>query len=125
MVENYPTNRTKPVQFQETKSKVKHLTNGTPQGSSLIPTHFNMVIKQLLQLNLGTKVQMITYANDLAIHWGPIGDGILYKQMTTALKKIETNAMHLGLKFGTNVGVIWYRNNDPDRNFKIAEEMIP
>ena len=41
---------------------------------------------------------MIAYANDLAIHVGPIGCDILYKQMTTALKKIETKAMQLDLK---------------------------
>ena len=57
-----------------------------------------MVIHQLLQLNLGSKVQMIAYADDLTIHVGPIGEDILYKQMTSALKKIETKAMQLGLK---------------------------
>ena len=41
----------------------------------------------------GSKVRMIAYAEDLAIHGGPIGDDILYKQITTALKKIETKAM--------------------------------
>ena len=43
---------------------------------------------------------MIVYADDMAIHGGPIGEDILYEQMTTALKKIETKAMQLGLKFG-------------------------
>ena len=92
---SYLTNRTGTVQFQGQKSKVNHLTNGTPQGSSLSPTLFNMVINQLLQLNLGSKVQMIAYANDLAIHGGPIGHEKLYKQMTTALKMIKTKAMQL------------------------------
>ena len=77
---DYLTNRTRTVQFQEKKSKANHLTNGTPQGSSLGPTLFNMVINQLLQLNLGNKVQMIAYADDLAIHGGPIGHDILYKK---------------------------------------------
>ena len=78
-------------------------------------TLFNMVINQLLQLNLGTKVkvQTIAYADDLAIHGGPIGEDILNKQMTTALKKIETKAMQLGLNFS------------PECNFKIAGEEIP
>ena len=69
---------------------------------------------------------MIAYADDLSIHGGPIGDGILYNQITTALKKIETKAMQLGLKFSTDkCEVIWYRSNDPDWNFKIAGEKIP
>ena len=77
---DYLTNRTGIVQFQ---------------GNIL----FNMVTNQLLQLNLGSKVQMIAYADDLAIHGGPIGSDILFKKMTTALKKIETKAMQLGLMF--------------------------
>ena len=48
--------------------KVNHLTNGTPQERRLSPTLFNMVINQLLKLNLGSKVQMIAYADDLAIN---------------------------------------------------------
>ena len=75
---DYLTNRTGIVQFQGNNSKVNHLINGTPQGSSLSPTLFNMVMNQLLQLNLGSKVQMIAYADDLAIHGGPIGGEILY-----------------------------------------------
>ena len=85
-----------------------------------------MVINQLLQLNLGSKVQMIAYADDLAIHGRPIGGEILYKEMTTALKKIETKVMQLGLKFFPDTyEAIWYRSNDPDWNFKIAGESIP
>ena len=85
-----------------------------------------MMINQLLQLNLGSKVQMIAYADDLAIHGGPIGHDILYKQMTTALNKIETKAMQLGLKFSPDkCEALWYRSNDSDWNFKIAGEKIP
>ena len=74
-----------------------------------------MVINQLLQLNLGSIVHMIAYADYLAIHGGPIGDDILYKQMTTALKKIEIKAMQIDLKFSSDkCESIWYRSNDPD-----------
>ena len=69
------------------------------------PTLFNMVINQLLQLNMDSKVQMICYADDLAVHGAPIGHDILYKQMTTALKKIETKAMH-------SCEALWYRSNN-------------
>ena len=85
-----------------------------------------MVINYLLQLNLGTKVQMIAYADDLEIHGGLVGDDILYTQMTTALKKIETKAMQLCLKFSLDKYVaIWYRSNNPNCTFKIAGENIP
>ena len=106
------TNRTVTVHFQGKKSKVNHLTNGTPQGSSLSPTLFNMVINRLLQLDLGSKVQMTAYADDLAIHGGPIGEDTVYEQMTTAPKKIETKAL-------------WYRSIDPNWNLKIAGVRIP
>ena len=66
-LDDYFTNRTETVQFQGNTSKVNHLTNGTPQGSSLSPTLFNMVINQLLQLNLGSKVQMIANADDPSV----------------------------------------------------------
>ena len=57
---------------------------------------------------------------------GPIGDDILYKQMTIALKKIETKAIQLGLKFSPDkFEAIWYRSNHPDWNFKIVGEKIP
>ena len=126
LLDDYLTNGTGTVEFQEKKSKVNHLTNGTPQGSSLSPTLFNMVINQLLQRNLGSKVQMIAYADDLVIHGGPIRHDILYKQMTSALKKIETKAMQLCLKFSPDkCEALWYRSNGPDWNFKIAGEKIP
>ena len=68
---------------------------------------------------------MIAYADDLAIHGGPIGEDILYKQMTTALKKIETKPMQLCPKFSPDkCEALWYRSNDPDWNFKIAGEEI-
>ena len=119
------TLQTKTIQFQRKKSKVNNLTKDTPQGNSMSPTLVIMVINQLLQLNLGSKVQMIAYADYLAIHGGPIGDDILYKPMTTALKKIETKAMQLRLKFSPDkCEVIWYKSNDPDWNFKIAGEKI-
>ena len=41
---HYLTNRSGIVQFKGKKSKVNHLINGTPQGSNLSPTLFNMVI---------------------------------------------------------------------------------
>ena len=85
-----------------------------------------MVINQLLQLNLGRKAQMIAYADDLAIHGGPIREDILYKQMTTALKMMETKAMQLGLKFSPDkCEALLCRSNHPDWNFKIAGEEIP
>ena len=85
-----------------------------------------MVINRLLQLDLGSKVQMIAYADDLAIHGGSIGEDLVYEQMTTALKKIETKVMQLGLKFSPEkCEALWYRSVDPDWNFKIAGERIP
>ena len=50
----------------------------------------------------------------------------MYEQMTTALKKIEAEAMQLGLKFSPEkCEALWYRCVDPDWNFKIAGARIP
>ena len=123
---DYLTNRTGTVQFQGMKSKINHLTNGTPQGSSLSPTVFNMVINRLLQLDLGSMVQMIAYADDLATHGGSIEEDDIYEQMTTALKKIERKAIQLGLKFSPDkCETLWYISINPDWNFKIAGVKIP
>ena len=66
---------------------------------------------------------MIAHPDDLAIHRSPIGHDILCKQMTTALKKTDTNAMQLGPKFSPDkCEAVWYRGNDADWNFKIAGE---
>ena len=125
-LDDYLTNRAGAVHFQEKTSKVNHLSNGTPQGSSLSPVLFNMVIHRLLQLDLGSNVQMTAYADDLAVHGGSIGDDFVYKQMTTALKKIEARAVYLGLKFSPEkCEALWYRSVDPDWNFKIAGARIP
>ena len=52
---------------------------------------------------------MIAYTDDLAIHGDPIGEATLYKQMTTALKKIETKSMQLGPKFSPGkCEALWY-----------------
>ena len=95
--------------------------NASPRGPMYFrclifsPVLFNMVINRLLQLDLGSKVQMTAYADDLAIHGGPIGEDIVYKQITTALKKIEAEAMQLGLKFSPEkCEALWYRSVDPD-----------
>ena len=125
-LDDYLTNRSGTVHFQGKKSEVNHLTNGTPQGRSLSPTLFNMVINRLLELDLGSKVQMISYADDLAILGGPIGEDTVYEQMTTALRKIETKAMQLGLKFSPEkCEALWYRSVNQDWNFKIAGVRIP
>ena len=122
-LDDYFTNRTGAVHFQGKTSKVNHLSNGTPQGSSLSPVLFNMVINRLLQLNLGRNVKMTAYADDLAVHGSSIGEDFVYTQMTTALKNIETEAVHLGLKFSPEkCEALWYRCGDPYWNFKIAEQ---
>ena len=125
-LDDYLTNRTGAVHFQGKTSKVNHLSNGTPQGSSLSPVLFNMVINRLLQLDLGMNVKMTAYADDLAVHGRSIGEDFVYTQMTTALKKIETKAVQLGLKFSPEkCEALWYRSEDPDWNFKIAGARIP
>ena len=95
---DYLTNRTVTVQFQGKKSKGNHLkkwhtTRTRKQYESNTIQHGD---QSTTTIEPGSKVQMTAYAYDLAIHGRPIAHDILYKQMTTALKKIETKAMQLG-----------------------------
>ena len=100
--------------------------NGTPQGSSLSPTLFNMVVNQLLQLNLGKGTQMIAYADDIAISICNMEEHDVYQKMTTALERIKLEAARLGLKFSlSKCEAIWYRSKNPEWHFRIAGEDIP
>ena len=125
-LDNYLTHRSGIVQFQGESSATQTFNNGTPQGSSLSPTLFNMVINQLLQLNLGKGTQMIAYADDIAISISNMGEHKVYQKMTTALERIELEAVRLGLKFSpSKCEAIWYRSKNPEWHFKIAGKDIP
>ena len=55
------------VKFQNACSTTKNFHNGTPQGSCLSPTLFSYVINHLLNLRFPQTVQLVAYADDLAL----------------------------------------------------------
>ena len=123
---DYLTHRSGIVQFQGEHSASQIFKNGTPQGSSLSPTLFNMVVNQLLQLNLGKGTQMIAYADDVAISISNMGEHEVYQKMTTALEIIELEAARLDLKFSpSKCEAIWYRSKNLEWHFRIAGDDIP
>ena len=98
--------------LRSTSSQMTHQKDVTP---------FNMLINQLQQRDMGNKVQTIVYVDELVIHGGPVGDSMFYHQMISALKKMENEAVRLGLKFSpAKCGAIWYRSNNSDWHFKIT-----
>ena len=102
------------------------IQNGTPQGISLSPTLFNMVVNQLLKLDLGRGIQMIEYADELAINISNLGETALQKRTATALERIGYKTTHLWLKFSPNrCEAIWHRIQNPECHFRISGEEIP
>ena len=66
-IEDFLTNRKMKVTFQGVYSDPHSLTTGSPQGSVLSPTLFNALVILLLSISLPTSVNILGYADDLAI----------------------------------------------------------
>ena len=95
-VEDFLDNRTIKVTFQGVKSDSHPLTTGSPQGSALSPTLFNSLITTLISVSLPTCVDILAYADDIAI----ISYGSTpAKKLQTALNSTATKANDLGLFF--------------------------
>ena len=114
------------VHFQGHDSEVGNFTNGTPQGSSLSPTLFNMVINQLLKLDMGHGIYLTAYADDLVLYGSGDSEDTIWDKMTTALGRLETKATQLGLNFSpTKCEAMWFRANNPTWHFRIGGQIIP
>ena len=85
-----------------------------------------MVVNQLLQLDHGKGIQMMAYADDIAINISNMGETELHQKMTTALERIGYEAARLGLEFSpSKCEAIWYRSKNPEWHFRISGEDIP
>ncbi|KAK2152475.1 hypothetical protein LSH36_327g01036, partial [Paralvinella palmiformis] len=66
-VEDFLDNREVKVTVQEVKSDSHPLTRASPHGSALSPTLFNALITVLISTSLPPCVDILAYADDIAI----------------------------------------------------------
>ena len=66
-IHDFLNGRTGAVQFRNEYSSSMTFKNGKPQGSCLSPTLFSYVMNRLLNLKLSISVQLVAYADDLAL----------------------------------------------------------
>ena len=93
-VEDFLKNRSGRVIYQGHPAEFQTFSNGTPQGSSLSPFLFNMVIHSLLQVNMPKGVKVVAYADDLAIVAVHIRAP---EQLQLAVNRVATECDELGL----------------------------
>ena len=122
-VEDFLDNREIKVTVQGVKSDSHPLTTGSPQGSALSPTLFNALITALISTSLPPCVDILAYADDIAIiSHGPRPA----KKLQTALDTTASKANDLGLFFSTaKTKIIAFNTNSKQHNtFHIGKQDI-
>lgn len=122
-IEDFLTNRKMKVTFQGIYSDLHNLTTGSPQGSALSPTLFNALVILLLSISLPKSVDIIGYADDLAI----ISHGTnAAKKLQSALDTTATTANALGLFFSpTKTKIMKFNaNSQQSNNFHLGQQRI-
>ena len=94
-ISDYLDNRTARVKFQGTLSESQPFENGTPQGSVLSPTLFNLLMEDIVsQENFSGPTTVISYADDIVLVCTIPTQTFLDRD----LQIIEDRCTHLGLK---------------------------
>ena len=99
-IQDFLKNRKIQVRINETFSKILNIENGTPQGSSISPWLFLIMINDIKLSN--SKVHLSLFAEDIAI-WtesSDINHGIIVLQHS--LKELEIWSKKWGFKFSIN-----------------------
>ena len=108
-VQDYLSNRTGTVTFQNATSRIKDFENGTPQGGVLSPLLFNVLINSVFKIKLKKGVHLYSYADDLVLLCsGPCQ----HKHIQNALTEIEKKCITLGLKINiTKTKAMEFKHN--------------
>ena len=97
-INDYLTDRAANVRFQGTMSKSLYFENGTPQGSILSPTLFNLLMEKLVDLPFDPTVYAVSYADDVAI-FAADGHGETWQNhIQEALDRMDNACTYWGLK---------------------------
>ena len=125
-IQDFLNGRTGAVQFQNKHSSSKTFRNGTPQGSCLSPTLFSYVISHLLDLKLPTSVQLVAYADDLALTSSNRDKDKVINDIQTALETLNAEAEALGLKFSpAKTKAMWFYTQKPDAMISLNGQRLP
>ena len=125
-IQDFLNGRTGAVQFQNEHSSNKTFRNGTPQGSCLSPTLFSYVISHLLDLKLPTSVQLVAYADDLALTSSNRDNDKVINDIQTALETLNAEAEALGLKFSpAKTKAMWFYTQKPDAMISLNGQRLP
>ena len=121
-IQDFLRNRKFQVRINETFSKTYNIENGTPQGSSISPLLFLIMINDIKLSN--TNVHLSLFADDIAI-WiesKNLNTGILTLQQS--LGELEKWSNKWGFRFSINktkATVFNQKNTEPHINLKMFQ----
>jgi ribonuclease HI len=98
-ISDYLTDRKGRVRFQGVTSEYMDFENGTPQGSVLSPTLFNVVINALISISYPKPVSVCSYADDIIMI---CNSPARHKHLKNALRSFESKCNILGLKISAS-----------------------
>ena len=125
-IHDFLNGRTGAVQFQNEYSSSMTFKNGTPQGSCLSPTLFSYVMNRLLNLKLPPSVQLVAYADDLALSCCHPDKCKVIKNIQTAINSLNAEATSLGMKFSpAKSKAMWFYTTKPDEVITLSDQRLP
>jgi ribonuclease HI len=122
LIDDFLTDRKARVVFQGCKSSYHNLENGTPQGSVLSATLFNLVMESFISNVNIPGVKILCYADDVLI----LADGPNQRQkIQETLKILEENAKTFSLKISEKkTKAMAFNSPDPQYNFSLYNKEI-
>lgn len=110
-IKNFLTDRTFQVRIDATHSDKMPLINGTPQGSVLSCTLFQLAVNAIVQ-NLPRQIRKSLYMDDFAIYCSSKRLDVASRWISLAIRKIETWSKNTGFQINTDKTkcVIFYRD---------------
>ena len=124
-IHDFLNGRTCAVQFQNEYLSSMTFKNGTPQGSCLSPTLFSYVMNRLLNLKLPTSVQLVAYADDLALSCCHPDKCKVIKNIQIAINSLNAEATSLGMKFSPAKSRAKWFHTKPDEVITLSDQRLP
>ena len=120
---DFLTNRSGRVIFQNACSTTKNFHNGTPQESCLSPTLFSYVINHRLNIRFPQTVQLVAYADGLALSCVQYDKDKVIRDIQSALDLLHTEAVNIGLKFSPVKP--WFYTMQPVPTITLRGQILP